>query len=174
MPTLTFRDVEKNDTALLYTSLWSNRDYACVEELIERALVLRYHQRGGGKVVYYQNPADVDTPPLVCGFGLLTVWSRTGEISDLIVREDLRSLGIGTTLIQELIAYAQTFPLLEYIEIGAEINNPRALTLYERLGFVRYKTLHLEFQKGLSPVIYLRQKLDTFLSISPIETPSSF
>jgi ribosomal protein S18 acetylase RimI-like enzyme len=60
-------------------------------------------------------------------------------ISTLSVRTELRSLGIGTTLIRASEDRIRARGLSR-AEIGAEENNPRARALYERLGYVAYGT----------------------------------
>ncbi|WP_026257901.1 GNAT family N-acetyltransferase [Actinopolymorpha alba] len=62
---------------------------------------------------------------------------EAGVIWTLSVRAELRSLGIGTVLIgaAEDRIRARGLPRAE---IGVEENNPRALALYERLGYVAY------------------------------------
>lgn len=145
------RAVSHADINALHHSLWATKRLCEVEELIERAVVLMKRQRGYGIVV--------EADHQLIGFGLLTYWSRVAEISDLIVHKNHRSQGIGTQIIHQLIQYAANFQHIEQIEIGAEVSNERAVFLYERLGFKRHRVLQLEFQTGLAPVIYLRQKL---------------
>ena len=60
-----------------------------------------------------------------------------GVISTLSVRAELRSVGIGTVLIQASEERMRARGLSRS-EIGAEENNPRARALYERLGYVAY------------------------------------
>ncbi|MFD2082723.1 Ribosomal protein S18 acetylase RimI [Actinopolymorpha cephalotaxi] len=60
-----------------------------------------------------------------------------GVISTLSVRAELRSIGIGTVLIQASEERMRARGLSRS-EIGAEENNPRARALYERLGYVVY------------------------------------
>jgi len=93
------------------------------------------------------------------GFGLLTRWTTGGEISDLIVAENLRGQGIGTAMIAELTqaALALHMPALE---IGAAHSNPRAAALYHRLGFRPDRTLMLNLGNGLEPVTYMVKVLD--------------
>nr|WP_203590851.1 GNAT family N-acetyltransferase [Streptomyces sp. SID13031] len=60
-----------------------------------------------------------------------------GSLWQLSVRPELQSRGIGTVLIgaaeQRILARG-----LDRAEIGVEVSNPRALALYERLGYVAY------------------------------------
>jgi len=47
-----------------------------------------------------------------------------------------RSRGIGTALIETLLAWAEDSPVIQRVELGVLSTNPRARSLYERLGFV--------------------------------------
>ncbi len=70
----------------------------------------------------------------VIAYGQITLWPHTAEISDLIVTELWRSKGIGTLLIHRLIEAARDWQM-PLVEIGVALDNPRALALYQRLGF---------------------------------------
>ncbi len=48
----------------------------------------------------------------------------------------LRSRGLGTLLLDTLIAWANDVPQLEKINLRVISNNPRAMALYRKLGFV--------------------------------------
>ncbi len=54
----------------------------------------------------------------------------------LSVRKEWRGRGIGTALLETLIAWAEANPLIEKIALAVFANNPRALHLYQRFGFV--------------------------------------
>ncbi|GAA2756375.1 GNAT family N-acetyltransferase [Actinopolymorpha rutila] len=62
---------------------------------------------------------------------------EAGVIWTLSVRAELRSIGIGTVLIQASEDRIRARGLSR-AEIGVEENNPRARALYERLGYVAY------------------------------------
>lgn len=96
----------------------------------------RLHQQAQGKLVYL---AAFRAEELV-GFTLL-MWDGDAHhsgypiLGDLLVREDCRSQGIGTALIAhaERLCRARALPRL-----GLSVNpieNPRALALYQHLGF---------------------------------------
>ena len=61
----------------------------------------------------------------------------SGVIWTLSVREELRSLGIGTFLIRAAEERIRDRGL-RYAALGVEENNPRARALYERLGYAPY------------------------------------
>jgi RimJ/RimL family protein N-acetyltransferase len=48
----------------------------------------------------------------------------------------VRSRGLGTLLLNRLIAWAQEVPQLEKINLRVISNNPRAMALYRKLGFL--------------------------------------
>lgn len=93
------------------------------------------------------------------GFGQLTIWSRSAEISDLIVSEAWRNQGIGSAMIARLIESARSLAK-NRVEIGVAARNQRALALYRRLGFREDRTLNLDVGDGLEPVMFLQLDLD--------------
>lgn len=95
----------------------------------------------------------------VAGFGQLTLWPRGGEISDLIVNENLRGCGVGTAIIQYLTQEARRIRS-PAVEIGAALSNPGAVRLYRRLGFVDERTVTVNLGNGGEPVVYLRLEFD--------------
>lgn len=60
-----------------------------------------------------------------------------GQIGSLSVRSEWQSLGVGALLIGEL-EHRIRDRGLHYAAIDVEDDNPRARTLYERLGYVAY------------------------------------
>lgn len=153
------RLVELHDAAMLQHACWPDRALEDVAEFLQRIQNLRAHQRGIAVVAQHN-----DT---VCGFGLLTVWSRAAEISDLVVIPSLRGQGIGSTIIAYLTDIARDLHV-NVLEIGVALSNPRALTLYRRLGFSDRRTVQLELGAGPEPVLYLEKNLsDSPLASSP-------
>lgn len=118
-------------------------------ELVNRAMHLTHQQRGAGLV------GVVGDQP--CAFGLLTRWPNVGEISDVMVREDLRGRGIGTQLIAELTQLAAQMQI-QTLEIGAVASNSRALALYQRLGFVEHRRLTIQVYSQPETIIYLQKQ----------------
>lgn len=102
-------------------------------------------------------PDQHDDYPIA--YGQITCWPRVAEISDLIVAEAWRGQGIGSALIESLIAAAGHWPVTA-VEIGVALSNPRALDLYKRLGFSFGRTLTLDLGHGAEPVLYLNKLLE--------------
>ena len=139
-----------DDAAALQQACWPERSVDGVRELLERAEGLAKHRRGLGIVA--------TNGYRVLGYGQLTIWPRTCEISDLIVTADVRSQGIGTAIICDLVERARLWPM-QQIEIGVARNNPRAHALYRRLGFKENRTIQLDLGAGPEPVTYLVMQL---------------
>jgi ribosomal protein S18 acetylase RimI-like enzyme len=140
------RQVTLNDAAQLQESCWPNWSIEAVRDLLQRVEGISRRNRGLGIVAY--NEADI------LGYGQLTVWPRTTEISDLIVTPGYRSHGIGTAIILHLIDKVRAWHLPQ-VEIGVALNNPRALALYQRLGFQEDRIINLDLGHGVEPVMYL-------------------
>jgi len=60
---------------------------------------------------------------------------HTGEFG-MGVLPNYRDQGIGTCLIQMLLKWAIANPVIEKIKLGVFDNNPRAIHLYQKMGFV--------------------------------------
>ena len=144
------RPTSPADAALLQESCWPERSVDAVRELLERAEGLSKHKRGLGLIAI--------TGYRALGYGQLTIWPRTCEISDLIVAADVRNQGIGTAIICDLIERARLWPMSQ-VEIGVAMNNPRAHALYLRLGFKDNRTVNLDLGMGPEPVMYLVMQL---------------
>jgi len=98
-------------------------------------------------------------------YGQVTRWPHCAEISDLIVASGQREQGIGSSLIAALIDVAHGWKTPQ-VEIGVALSNPRALALYQRLGFKPDRTLDLDLGHGYEPVLYLMfrmQRLPDYL-----------
>ena len=150
-PLKTVRPVDLRDAGVLQHTCWPDRSLVSVTAFVRRAARLRTQQRGLGAVA-------IDETDAICGFGLLTLWPRTAEISDLIVPQRCRGEGIGSALIIHLADAAHDLGAA-ILEIGAALSNPRALALYRRLGFSDHHTVQLELGNGPETVLYLEKSL---------------
>jgi ribosomal protein S18 acetylase RimI-like enzyme len=145
------RPVQLSDAGHLQQMCWPDRSLDSISELLARAERLVQARRGMGVVGLYDNAA--------CAYGMLTLWPRTAEISDLIVNACYRSQGIGSQIIAYLTEAARSFHI-QVLEIGVALSNPRALALYRRLGFADHHTVNIDLGHGLEPVLYLYKALD--------------
>lgn len=156
-PAFKIRAVRFEDAPALYDDCWSHRSMTGCKERLRRILDIMEQKRGLGVVV--------EEGKRVLGYGQIVSWRNNAEISDLMVSEKQRSKGIGTAMIQFLIQSIAK-PSLEAIEIGAASNNPRALALYRRLGFVDSHKRQLNLGQGSEEVLYLRLNLKNRVSPS--------
>lgn len=53
----------------------------------------------------------------------------------ITVRKDWRNRGVGTAMMQRLIQFARENPTVKRLELMVFHNNPRAIHVYEKLGF---------------------------------------
>lgn len=147
---LYIRPVELSDMDDLRAMCWCDRPNERIVELLQRTQKLRHNRRGLGVVALWENS--------LCGFGLLTLWPRAAEISDLFVHAAYRNRGAGTQIIHYLTETARMLGV-SMIEIGVALSNPRALALYRRLGFVDDRSLEIDLGSGVEPVLYLIKHL---------------
>lgn len=70
--------------------------------------------------------------------GLMQMSGRRSHIGMFYIAVDAKhhSKGIGTTLITKILDLADNWLMLERVELGVLVTNPRAQALYERFGFV--------------------------------------
>lgn len=151
-PRFRIRQATPADAAALCADCWPDRPLERAEELLRLAAYYAQQGAGCGAVVL------AEATPGVLAYGQLLSLSRCGEISDLIVAPACRSQGIGTALIQYLVQAAQRYQM-NCVEIGAALSNPRALALYQRLGFRPAYTLALDLGQGPESVRYLQLAL---------------
>lgn len=142
------RPVRMADIDALQTNCWLDRSFLSLYNLVSRAIVLAKENNGLGVVF-------VDDENIVQGYGQLTTWPHCAEITDLVVAQAYRSRGIGTTIIQYLMRVAREMEV-GCVEIGAALDNPRALALYRRLGFVESHILDLSIGVRKHEISYLR------------------
>lgn len=152
-PSWQLRTVQPTDALALHKDCRHNDSLDRVQTLLRQVQRNARQKRGLGLVVE-------QTDGRLIGFGQLTLWSRTAEISDLIVSEAWRSQGIGSAMITQLVESARTFNQNQ-VEIGVALGNTRALDLYHHLGFQDDRTLELNLGDGSEQVVYLSLDLDT-------------
>ena len=146
------RAVTQADMQTLQDNCWSHRSPENNKNTLHIALQAIEKKRGLGIVV------EIDKK--IIAYGQYLCLTHYAEISDLTVSESYRSQGIGTAMIQYLIqSIAQTDKTR--IEIGVAESNPRALALYEKIGFEVSYDLTLNLGNGQEKVIYLRLRLPT-------------
>lgn len=149
------RPVRDDDLDVLMRTCWTDRTRDVGGWLLSRVIRNQQERRGTGAVVLAAN-GDI------IGYGQLTLWPRCAEISDLFIVQEHRSHGYGTALIQFLMQEALRLRA-RCVEIGAAQNNPRAKALYERLGFVRHRTIRMNLGNATQePVIYLKIQLGDY------------
>ncbi|MHB8626711.1 MAG: GNAT family N-acetyltransferase [Aggregatilineales bacterium] len=148
-----FRALSARDFETLQSNCWPGHSLDFVRTWLDRTLALAAQGKAFGLVVV---PEQRDDCPIA--YGQITCWLRVAEISDLIVAETWRGCGIGSALIQALVTIASTWSVPS-VEIGVALSNPRALSLYRRLGFVDARTLTLDLGCGPEPVLYLNMPL---------------
>lgn len=129
---------------------WPHRPPEHVADLLHRSHQLALNRRGLGVVGLYNG--------VLCSFGLLTVWPRAAEISDLMVNPMYRSQGIGRAMIAYLTETACKLRV-ETLEIGAALSNPRAMALYRRLGFADDRIIEVDLGHDPEPVLFLVKRL---------------
>jgi ribosomal protein S18 acetylase RimI-like enzyme len=148
---LTFRQALPADAEALRRACWPDWPQHVADELLERASARSTQGRGYAVVACEHG--------VVRGYGQVTIWGDSGEIADLIVDARHRGRGIGTAIIRHLTGSVRKWGL-SVVEIGVAASNPRALALYQRLGFRADRTLLISLGNGPEPVIYLRKTVD--------------
>lgn len=147
---LLIRPVRAEDAPNVHRTCWPEQPLDKVLTLLQRAEKLRKGRRGLGVVALRAEE--------VYGFGMLTLWPRAAEISDLVVNARFRGQGVGTAIIQFLTEAARDLNAT-VLEIGVALSNTRALALYRRLGFHDYRTIQVDLGQGPEPVLYLEKEL---------------
>lgn len=153
-PMVVIRPVQIEDVETLHGQCWTDRPLSAVYQLVSRAKQVAQQGRGLGIVVTGGNRTDIR------GYGQLTLWPRTAEVSDLVVNDAYRGQGLGTAMIQYLVRAAKEMHA-PMVEIGVAYSNPGALALYRRLGFEDSHTIMLNLGQGLEEVLYLKLDLNT-------------
>lgn len=142
-PYITFRLAQEGDRrplqAACYSGYVGSQFLDLFNHLLRRQaqgrcfwLIITAHDRiiGNGQLVIY--PSSRGT--------------LSAECANLFVVPDYRGQGIGTALIGVLTAVAH-YHHITNLEIGVTTDNPRALALYQRLGFEEDRRLQLPNSK---------------------------
>jgi GNAT superfamily N-acetyltransferase len=153
------RSVRAGDLSSLQADCWSKRSLTHGRDLLRRVLDAEQRKRGMGIVV------ENEMVDRILAYGQIIQWTKCAEISDLIVSADYRSKGIGTAMIQYLIAKLAG-PKPDCVEIGVAQSNPRALALYRRLGFRYSYSVKLDLGQGKEKISYLRLVFADYESVS--------
>ena len=131
---VTIRSLALADARDLQRNCFPEETPESVADYVLRAL--RFVKRGqAAHLVAESGGHAVANAQLIC-------WRKRAEIGSLVVAEPLRGHGIGTALIQALSEAAVDLGA-EQIEIGADKDDERVLSLYRRLGFVPHKVAHV-------------------------------
>ena len=141
------RPVTPDDAAALKAAPLNSRPLDAIRSLLWHTEHASRQKRGYGVVAIL----DSGTP---VGFGQITLWGHTAEISDLAVCDTWRHKGIGRALIWHLLRTARQMGAAR-AEIGVAAWNQRAMRLYVRLGFRYHHTRQLILEDKPEPVYYL-------------------
>lgn len=142
------RKVERDDIPALNQACWSHHS---LKNAYDKFQQLQSAMKGGTGLAIVVETEDKSQ---LIGYGQIMRLPRSAEISNLWVAEDYRSRGIGTAIIQYLIQ--NSYLNVDRIEIGVAITNTRALSLYQRLGFVEFSQRVLDLGDGVEEYIYLK------------------
>lgn len=131
----------------IYNEFYASQPYTHFRAHFQRLLQRQYRQRCFWLVA--------EQEAVLVGNGQLLVYPHGAELANLGVAVAHRNQGVGTGMIQVLVAIARHIGL-ESLEIGVAVGNRKAQALYFRLGFV----FDREFQlAGQAPALVLRQEL---------------
>jgi len=157
MPTSTKeveRSIEKlsfdKDHGIIYRPYRGEVDLPAICELVQSELsepytlyVYRYFLTGWPQLCFLACDEGDETPigVIVCKQDIHKGRRNRGYIAMLSVRPDRRLRGIATRLVK-LSIEAMKEAMVDEIVLETEMDNYGALSLYENLGFIRYKALH--------------------------------
>lgn len=103
-------------------------------EASERASITRYAERPGRVYLVAVVGGDV-VGLLEFSNGSYKSTAHSGMLS-MFVDQAWRGRGIGTALLEALLAWAEAEPIIEKVTLAVFANNPRAITLYKKMGFL--------------------------------------
>ena len=90
---------------------------------------------------------------LLVGYVVAAANEDRGHIISLAVRPDCRRQRIGTNLLTSLMEHLTS---LEVAAVSLEVraDNPAAIALYEKLGFVRSGNIHHYYEDGCTAIMF--------------------
>lgn len=144
---VTFRAARLSDLRALYEACFADRPLPQFGDGFRRSLEA---QRAGQRLHLLAL-----SQKNIVGSGQLVSYGHNVEIADLVVAPAFRGQGVGTALITTLSRVA-AYAGYKAVEIGVMQENSRALTLYQRLGFVEDR--HFTLGDSAS-VVVLRKTL---------------
>jgi len=142
-----FRPAEITDASAVYSACYAKQNHAQFLQGFRHSI--REQERGRRRHLLAEGGKRI------VGSGKLIRLPRKAEIADLAVTPIWQRRGIGTAMIHLLIAEAAQWGY-GLVEIGAEISNSGALSLYRRLGFGEAREC---IRPGKEPAILLSRRI---------------
>lgn len=136
IPGITFRLAQHQDLETLQKNCYPDAIWSQFQDHFE--YLLKWQEDGRCSILI----AETTNHPEIIGSGQLIRQMDKAEIAELSVRQDFQNRGIGMAAIHILTQIA-TEQQLDLLEIGAAIENEKALRLYRRLGFNNERRLLL-------------------------------
>ncbi len=96
---------------------------------------VRDNREGVGVQILVEDPTGRQIALCSVNAGKLARLRHDGSVG-ISIRKPWRDRGLGTTLMHELIAWAQANETLQTLSLGVFADNARAIHVYERCGFV--------------------------------------
>lgn len=134
---LRFRLAVPDDCRPLHAACYPEQAFTRFREQFRRLLSWQANGR-----CYWLVVETVAAEPSLLGSGQLVIYPHGAELANLSVTANHQNQGIGTALIELLIRLARRVSV-EHLEIAVATDNPRALALYQRLGFSEDRRLKL-------------------------------
>jgi len=146
-PYIAFRLAQEADRRPLHATCYAEQTAFQFQDLFNHVLRLQAQGRCFWLVITAYDR--------LIGNGQLVIYPTGAECANLFMVPEYRGQGIGTALVGVLTAVARHQHVTD-LEIGVTTDNPRALALYQRLGFQEDRRLHLPNSK---PSIILHKEI---------------
>jgi ribosomal protein S18 acetylase RimI-like enzyme len=104
--------------------------------------LLKWQARGQSYWLVVESARPGASALAIVGSGQLVLYPHGAEVASLAVTAGRQGQGIGSAIIEVLLAMARYLGL-PGVEIGVAADNERALALYQRLGFVEDRRIGL-------------------------------
>lgn len=89
------------------------------------------------------------------GFIILWESDQYGQIIDLVIRENKRSLGYGKMMIEKSFDFFLS-KNVKSLTLEVSVNNDKAIKLYEKMGFMKEKVIH-NYYDNVDGILYVRR-----------------